>query len=171
LIATMVPRQTPTQVALLPPETQETSYFDILFAPLTWEASTNWTILEWMRYFYLRYAVDWALVMVIFFGTFSRDLMHVGYLILPFYFLRTRDSLSMDSLMGLRILQLYNVSVIGAILLYQAPLEGLLGDWYVSRTSITIDDLESKRCTASSTEIAVNAMAPESLIGAESNQI
>lgn len=132
LIATMVPRQTPTQVALLPPETQETSYFDILFAPLTWEASTNWTILEWMRYFYLRYAVDWALVMVIFFGTFSRDLMHVGYLILPFYFLRTRDSLSMDSLMGLRILQLYNVSVIGAILLYQAPLEGLLGDWYVS---------------------------------------
>ena len=115
LIATMVPRQTPTQVALLPPETQETSYFDILFAPLTWEASTNWTILEWMRYFYLRYAVDWALVMVIFFGTFSRDLMHVGYLILPFYFLRTRDSLSMDSLMGLRILQLYNVSVLSLI--------------------------------------------------------
>ena len=132
LIATMVPRQTPTQIALLPPETQETSYFDIVFAPLSWEASTNWTVLEWMRYFYLRYAVDWALVMVIFFGTFSRDLMHVGYLILPFYFLRTRDSLSMDSLMGLRILQLYNVSVIGAILLYQAPLEGLLGDWYVS---------------------------------------
>lgn len=132
LVKTMVPRRTPTQIALLPARTEESSYLDILFAPLTWEASATWTILEWTRYFYLRYAVDWTLVMVMFFGTFSRDVLHLGYLILPFYFLRAREDLQKDGRMGLRILQLYNVAVIGVVLLYQAPLEALVGDWYAS---------------------------------------
>lgn len=132
LIATMVPRQTPTQMALLPAQTEESSYIDILFAPLSWEASQTWTILEWVRYFYLRYAIDWALVAVIFFGTFSRDVIHLGYLILPFYFLRARKGLQKDDHTGLRLLQLYNVAVMGIVLLYQAPLEGLVGDWYAS---------------------------------------
>lgn len=132
LIASMVPRQTPTQMALLPARTEESSYIDILFAPLSWEASKTWTILEWVRYFYLRYAIDWALVAVIFFGTFSRDVMHLGYLILPCYFLRARHGLQKDDHMGLRLLQLYNVAVMSVVLLYQAPLEGLFGDWYAS---------------------------------------
>ena len=96
LVKTMVPRRTPTQIALLPARTEESSYLDILFAPLTWEASATCTILEWTRYFYLRYAVDWTLVMVMFFGTFSRDVLHLGYLILPFYFLRAREDLQKD---------------------------------------------------------------------------
>ena len=100
------------------------------FAPLSWEASATWTLLEWVRYFYLRYAVEWALVSVIVLGTFSRDLIHIGYLILPFYFLRSRNALSKDGQTGLRLLQIYNITVIGAVLLYQAPMEALLGSWY-----------------------------------------
>ena len=103
---------------------------DIVFAPLSWEASATWTLLEWVRYFYLRYAVEWALVSVIVLGTFSRDLIHIGYLILPFYFLRSRNALSKDGQTGLRLLQIYNITVIGAVLLYQAPMEALLGSWY-----------------------------------------
>jgi hypothetical protein len=130
LVSTMIPRQTPTQTALLPAQAQETSYMDIVFAPLSWEASATWTLLEWLRYFYLRYAVEWALVSVIVLGTFSRDLIHIGYLILPFYFLRSRNALSKDGQTGLRLLQIYNITVIGAVLLYQAPMEALLGSWY-----------------------------------------
>ena len=126
----MIARQTPTQTALLPAQAQETSYMDIVFAPLSWEASATWTLLEWVRYFYLRYAVEWALVSVIVLGTFSRDLIHIGYLILPFYFLRSRNALSKDGQTGLRLLQIYNITVIGAVLLYQAPMEALLGSWY-----------------------------------------
>ena len=132
LIMGMIPRQTPTQIALLPARTEEASYLDIIFAPLTWDASSMWTVLEWLRYFYLRYAVEWALLLVIIFGTCSRDLLHIGYLMLSFYFLRSRDSLVQDEGISFKILQFYNMCIIGAVLLYQAPLEGLLGDWYVS---------------------------------------
>ena len=132
LIMGMIPRQTPTQIALLPARTAETSYLDIIFAPLTWDASSTWTVLEWLRYLYLRYSVEWALILVIIFGTCSRDLMHIGYLGLSFYFLRSRDSLAKDGGMSFKIFQFYNMCIIGVVLLYQAPLEGLLGDWYVS---------------------------------------
>lgn len=132
LVRSMVPRQTPTQTALLPPTSQEMSYFDIIFAPLTWQASKMWTIMEWMRYFYIRYAVEWALVLVMGLGTWSRDLLHVAYLILSFYFFRARNHIHKDNDTILRILQLYNVAIIAAVLIYQAPLEGLLGDWYAS---------------------------------------
>jgi len=132
LIMGMIPRQTPTQIALLPARGRETSYLDIIFAPLTWDASSTWTVLEWLRYFYLRYSVEWALILVIVFGTWSRDLMHVGYLVVSFYFLRSRDLLIKRSGKSFKILQLYNVCIMGIVLLYQAPLEGLVGDWYVS---------------------------------------
>ena len=52
------------------------------------------------------------------------------HLILPFYFLRSRIALSKDGQTGLRLLQIYNITVIGAVLLYQAPMEALLGSWY-----------------------------------------
>jgi hypothetical protein len=53
-----VPRVTPTQVALLPPRPGDPELLAAVMAPLTWEASKTYTLLEWARYGMTRYALE-----------------------------------------------------------------------------------------------------------------
>jgi hypothetical protein len=46
----LLPRVTPTQVALLPPRPGDPELLAQIIAPLTWEASRSYTFLEWARY-------------------------------------------------------------------------------------------------------------------------
>ena len=63
-------------------------------------------------------------------GTSSRDAVHGGYLVIALSFLRLRDAVMVRRDRLFRWLRYYNLAAIALTLLYQAPLEGILGTWF-----------------------------------------
>ena len=131
----LLPRRTPTQRATLPGKTSQSRNFgnddddddDVnsnssntsdddcsLFAPLTWSHSENFTSLEWFRYFVFRYALEVALIFVFAAGASSRDLTHLGYLLLTLTFLRIRDLVMVKGDNLWRWLRWYNLFAIAS---------------------------------------------------------
>jgi len=125
----MLPRRTPTQLALLPRRPGDPSLK--IFSALTWEATTNWTILDWTRYYTVRYSREAAFILVIVAGTCMNDVIHAGYLVLSISILKNRTWDRVDEL--LVWMKRYNLLIMGSVLAYQAPFESLVGVWFANR--------------------------------------
>lgn len=125
----MLPRRTPTQLALLPRRPGDPTLK--IFSALTWEATSNWTVLDWTRYYIIRYSREAAFILVIVAGTCMNDAIHAGYLILSISILKNRTWDRVDEL--LVWMKRYNLLVMGSVLAYQAPFESLVGVWFANR--------------------------------------
>ena len=125
----MLPRRTPTQLALLPRRPGDPTLK--IFSALTWEATSNWTILDWTRYYIVRYSREAAFILVIVAGTCMNDVIHAGYLILSVSILKNRTWDRVDEL--LVWMKRYNLLIMGSVLAYQAPFESLVGVWFANR--------------------------------------
>jgi len=128
----MLPRRTPTQLALLPRRPGDPTLK--IFSALTWEATTNWTIIDWTRYYVVRYSREVAFILVIVAGTCMNDVIHAGYLLLSISILRNRTWDKVDEL--LLWMKRYNLLIMGSVLAYQAPFESLVGAWFANRGNV-----------------------------------
>lgn len=107
----LLPRVTPTQCAMLPKrkKTLEEDDDTRIFAPLTWSNSQEFTSLEWSRFVFVRYALEFGLIGIFASGAASRDLTHLGYLLLSLTFLRVRDVVMVKGDSIWRYMRWYNL--------------------------------------------------------------
>lgn len=92
------------------------------FLDLNHQSKPNWRWQDWMRFFILRWHLDFVLILVVVVCILDNDIMHAGYLAISFYFFRHRIELRYERNRLFRWLPLYNFCVMAVTVLYQIPL-------------------------------------------------
>ena len=93
------------------------------FSALSYELKPRWRWQDWIRYFVLRWHLDFVLISVVVACILDNNVMHAGYLAMSFYFFRHRIRLRHERNRLFKWLPLYNFLVMTITILYQIPLE------------------------------------------------
>jgi hypothetical protein len=93
------------------------------FSALNYEFKPRWRWQDWIRYFVLRWHLDFVLISVVVACILDNNVMHAGYLAMSFYFFRHRIRLRYERNRLFKWLPLYNFLVMTITILYQIPLE------------------------------------------------